>query len=219
MDLQVISYRDSAPISAIDFSSPGSEESLAITGRKFLNVTAVLINGVVSPQYTVFSPTSIVAVIPRSQRGREIISVTVLTSSVGQTGASVLSFEFRGGRTEASGLTYIIQTFTMILLATPGSDIFNPELGGGLLGVIGTFDATGAGFRASVSQAVTRTITQMLRLQAGAVLPAEDKLASARLLEASYDRDTALVSVRIQVYSSTGQAADAGMTLSTESPQ
>jgi hypothetical protein len=218
MDLQIISYRDSAPISGVDYRPEAIGLTLDLTGRGFINVTDVLINGVPSPEFAVMSETRIFARIPTTQLERQISTVKVLVSSVGQTGASVISFEVRGGRSEAKGITYIIQTFLMILLSTPGSDIFNPEIGAGLLRLVGT-SVQSSSFRAEVSQAVSRTLTQMLTVQAGANIPPEDKLASARLLEASYDPRAASVSVRIQVYSSAGQAADAGVRLSTEASQ
>jgi len=218
MDLQIISYRDIAPISRVDFVPGSIGLVLDITGRDFVNVTDVLINGVASPEFIVMSPTRITAQIPTSQLTRQIRTLKVLLTSVSQTGASVLSFEVRGGRSETSGITYIVQTFLMLLLSTPGSDIFNQNLGAGLLDLVRGAVQRGS-FRAQVSQAISRALTQMLGLQAGSNLPAEDKLASATLLEASFDPRSASVSVRIQVYSSAGQTADAGVRLLTEASQ
>ena len=218
MDVQIISYRDLAPISGINFRPEAVGLVLDLTGRNFVNVTDVLINGVPSPEFIVLSETRMSARIPTSQLNRQITTVKILISSGGQTGAAVISFEVRGGRSETAGITYIIQTFLMILLSTPGSDIFNPTLGAGLLNVVGS-SSQSSSFRAQVSQAISRALTQMLTLQAGANIPAEDKLGSARLLEASFDPRSASVSVRIQVYSSAGQTADAGVRLSTEASQ
>ena len=215
MDLQIISYRDLAGVSNVGVAGGSAGTVLTLQGRDFVNVTDVLINGVPSPQYVVISTNQISAQIPESQLSRFIASVSVLTASVGQTGASVVSFRQTGGRGEAVGITYLVQSFLTVLLASPGSDIFNPELGGGLRRLISGAVASSS-FRAEVSQAVTRTTTQILSLQAPNALPAEDKLASAQLLEASYDRRTASVSIRVQIFSTAGRAADAGIRLATE---
>lgn len=215
MDLQIISYKDSAAISNVGVAPGSAGTVLSLQGRDFINVTDVLINGVPSPQYVVASPTQISAQIPESQMTQFIRSVTVLTSSVGRTGASVVSFRQSGGRGEAIGITYLVQTFLSVLLATPGSDIFNPELGGGLRSLV-TGAVANSAFRAEVSQAITRTMTQILAMQAAEALPAEDKLSSAQLLEASYDRRSSTVSVRVQIFSTAGRTADAGIRLATE---
>ena len=214
MDLQIISYRDSAPIVGLDFTPGSGVTALDITGRDFLDVVDVLVNGVQSPEYLVLSEQKIMARIPDSQIGRYISTVTVLTASVGQTGASVIYFRYNGGRGETSGITYLVQTFLTILLATPGSDMFNPDLGGGLRALVG--QVASPSIRVEVSQAITRTTNQILALQASSGLPLEDRLASAELLEVSYDRRTSSVSIRVQIYSGAGRTADAGIRLETE---
>ena len=110
----------------------------------------------------------------------------------------------------ASGVVKLAQTFLKLLFTTPGRDIFNPTLGGGLLRVLGTADNPAA-LKATGKLAVSAVQSQMIRIQAGdSRLDRNERLRSASLLESRFDPKTGTLSIRIRLTAVDGSTIDTG---------
>lgn len=210
MDLQLIVRQNTAQVSAVRSSSDGV--LLAVVGAGFSNVLDVLVNGQSAAGFVVFSSTQLSVEVPSSQIGAPIRSVTVLTDASTSTGATVLDFKL-SNRTQVSGALYTAQSFLMQLLASPGSDIFNPQAGGGLLAIIG-LEGKAAKFRAE--GAIRRTLAAMQSSSAANPAKVSEMVADVKLLGLQYDRPSSTLSIRLRVTTATGQVVELGTSLNAE---
>lgn len=138
VDYQVLEYRDSAPVREVGIYSK-APLTLDVRGDAFRDVSAVLVNGVRSPEFIVLSPSRLLAQVPTSQVSSKIGSVAVLVAQGRVLPRSVISFQAvvtAGKRTV--GFTHLVQSYLKLLLTSPGSDIFSPSSGGGLLSLVGS---------------------------------------------------------------------------------
>ena len=108
------------------------------------------------------------------------------------------------------GLFVLIQLFLLILLKTPGRDIFSTDSGGGLKRIVGRSVSQKqlSSKRGEISLAISRTEDQMLGSQAGVSSPASERLRSANLFSADFDFGTQTWSITIRIVSDAGSAAD-----------
>lgn len=214
IDYQFVAYQDVGQVRKIDLFN-SDVHTLDITGKGFNDVSAVRINGVNSPEFIVLSPTRVLAQIPNSQRSAALDSVVVLTSRVGTTPTTMLSFEACTAGRMATGLVRLVQVFVKLLLTTPGSDLYRRNIGGGLYRLVGSVTSKdGASVRAKASIAVTNTSNQLTAIQTGDVrLSAEERLQSATLLSLSFDPDSSTLALRIRLQSMAGSTADANLSL------
>ena len=100
------------------------------------------------------------------------------------------------------------------LLTTPGSDIFSPRSGGGLLSLLGPIPVDTGAIFALVSLRVKSTVEELVEQQARDLsTPPEQRLSGIEILEAEYSaKDTAL-DVRLRIISSSGASIVAGVVL------
>ena len=214
IDYQFIAYQDVAQVRKIDIFN-GDLSTLDITGRGFMDVTAVRVNGVDSPEFIVLSSTRILAQIPASQRNAGLQDLVVLTARSGSSSTTVLSFEAIAAGRVAEGLVKLVQSYIKLLLQTPGSDLYRPRIGGGLYSLVGSVtDREGNSLRAKATISVTNTTNQMLAAQSGdSRLSDDERLQSATLLGLSFDPGSSTLSLRIRLQSMTGATADANLSL------
>lgn len=203
-DLQRIAYYGIASVTALNLSGP----VLQLTGRDFVDVADVRINGISAPEWVVYSATRLDAQLPGALLGGVIQEIQVLRSSLGstETSAVILSLGARWMTEEA----LLIQRFLSWLLTTPGTDLLSPTRGGGLLTVLRTGGGQAA-LQAVASRAVAVTALQMQQAQTNRKLPAAERLQQASLLGATL-RGTTL-DVQVRVTSMRGTTLDAGVTL------
>lgn len=214
IDYQYIAYQDVAQIRKIDIFN-GDLATLDITGKGFVDVSAVRINGVDSPEFVVLSSTRVLAQIPSSQRNAGVQDLVVLTARSGSSQSTILSFEAIAAGRVAEGLVKLVQTYIKLLLTTPGTDLYRPRAGGGLYSLVGSVtDREGTSVRAKATIAVTNTTNQVLAMQSGdSRLTNEERLQSATLLGLSFDPASSTLSLRIRLQSMTGASADANLSL------
>ena len=212
-DYPLLSFQQSANVDSIDFF--GNTSSLSIVGRGFENTTAVLINGYRSPTFVVLSPTRILADQPPIVLGNPITSITVLKSDIRDSSASVISFEANLPPIRYSEQTLLVQQYLKILLTTPGSDIFSPRSGGGLLKLIGAVSrgVTVNNIGSYAQLYAQRAATQMIEAQANSTAPMASKLKSVTVLSSQFNVEDTSLDLRISIEAMDGTRASAGLVL------
>ena len=195
----------------------GGLRSLLVTGSDFRSVDSVYINDVESPSVYVLSPVQLLAQLPDSlQKYPSLNSVMVLSRRLTLSPSSVLRFRIGDTPGVASGILRLVQLFTKILLSAPGSNIFNPNIGGGLLRSVGvTFGREdGMKIRASVVVAVDQTAKQIVAIQSrNGTLPRDERLLAAKLVSATFSRASASLFISVEILNQTGLPATLSMEL------
>jgi hypothetical protein len=202
VQLEVIKFKDLVPILGIprfvDVFGPNIP-TIEIVGSDFSSVEKVIINELPAPEFIIVSKTKIYAQLPRETR--KISSISVLSSKFTRsTRASKILFEIGDKTKEASGIQKLLQLFIKWMLQSPGSDMFNPERGGGLQDLVGNV-ATGRQMGpvlATVTRAVQNTVSQMRNSQLQfPQLPLSERLLSAEVI--SLDVFEAQMQARLKV--------------------
>lgn len=209
IDYQFMLFQDLAPLQEIGLASV-DVPTLDIRGSKFADVVEVLINGYPSPEFIVVSQRRLLAEIPVSQRSAEVRTVQVRTAGSGASAAALLVFDVTTNR-RAEGWLKLAQTVLKVLFTTPGTDIFNPSAGGGLYSLVGSAGNAGA-LRGQASLAVQNTSSQIIKSQAANTsLPSSEKLKAFELLDASFDRFSATLSIRVRISAMDGTTSEIGL--------
>lgn len=212
VDFRAISYQGlTFPTS---YRQSAGAEFLDIRGTGFVDVANVVINGYRSPTFIVESSRRIFAEIPSAVRGEPIndLQVLLLSAAAGQESAIVL--DVGGGNGYVAGTAKLLQLVIKVLLTTPGSDIFNPQLGGGLRSVLGTNFNDAVTAETRVRQAISNTEGQLRALHASMPqLPDSEKLRSISVLSLDFSLDDSALYARIAVTSQDGNRVSSGVTL------
>lgn len=213
-DLQVAYLQDVMPVRRID-PLDIAVPSIRVVGQDMNTASTVLINGLESPAFVVVSQSEIISEIPSSVVGDLIRSVAVLSNRIGSSDRSVLVFRLGGNSSKVSGILRLVQRFVLMLLTTPGTDLLNPELGGGLLNIIGrqVQGSQQGGINTAVQQSISKAAGDLRTIQAkaSANLLASERLTSATLAGVQFDARTTTLAIRVIVESSAGKAALANL--------
>lgn len=201
MDLSILRAEGIADVRTVAFVGP----FVRIHGTGFTGVTGIYINGVESPEWIVLSTTLASARIPASKIGAEITSIEVRVPARGSE-SSLLVWELLDST--VSGPSELAQRVLRLLLMSPGSDIFEPDAGGGILSMVGTSQDTRA-FRVDVSRAIAKVSDMLLREPPGR--PKSERFGSIQLLDCSISGNRASIQLRILALS--GDAATIGVEL------
>jgi hypothetical protein len=208
--IQLIRLLDVAPINRVTNAEGISPRSLVIQGKDFRSVEQVLVNGIAAPEFVVVSETSLLAEVPEPFRDEPINEVTVLSQNLTLTERSLVEFTFGTRPKKVRGILRLMQNFIRQLLRTPGSNLFHPRSGGGLLrSVGGTLTARSA---ADVQVAVTLAKQYIIRSQT----PVREVPSTERLLEAeitSLTPDTTSTSLYVTIVLTNHAGERAGATL------
>jgi hypothetical protein len=125
---------------------------------------------------------------------------------------------FRISRTpgRVQGILRLVQLYLKVLFTTPGTDIFLPDIGGGVLQNLGaTYGADKTGDVVSnLAIAVSQTTKQIVAIQSrDQRIPRDERLLSARLISASFDRAEGALIGTIGLSSQAGKTATANLEL------
>lgn len=198
VDYQVLLFQDAAPIKSVGLYSE-DPPTLDIKGTNFADVSTVLINGALSPEFITLSARRVLAEIPRSERSARIRSVSVLLKKTNVTGRSSISFRAVVPGARATGFTRLLQSYLRLLFTNPGDDLANPDEGGGLYQLVGASGDQGA-LRAVAASAVKRAEESMIRLQtSNDLLEDSERLQSVSLLSAEYNPSSTSVAIQIRL--------------------
>lgn len=209
-DVQILSYEGSATLRSVNYrSSP--VPSLDVRGENFVDVVSVYVNGHAAREFIVLSSTRLLVEIPYALIDAAIESVSVRTAQTEITATTIIHLDVGVGARVAEGLVRLVQTFLKLLLTTPGTDIFRPDLGGGLRQLTGRTDnAQGTNLKASATRSVEVTKTQMIALQAlNPAIDDSEKLKTAVLTSTSFEGTT--LGLRIKLTAMSGDSAEAGV--------
>jgi hypothetical protein len=214
VDLQVVFPQELVELSSVRLVPGARPRTLDVTGRDFRAVDEVLVNGVAAPDVVVVSRTRLLAQVPDVLTNDTITSVTVVSQRLTATERSLL--RFRVGRTASkiTGVLRLVQVFLKLLFTTPGRDIFAPKLGGAALKTVGlTYGKDEGGVIVSdFIVAVANTQRQLLGIQArDPRLPRDERLLSAKVLSAGFNRAEAALIVSVELTSQAGRAAIANV--------
>jgi hypothetical protein len=216
MDLQFIQFQDALPITWAGEIPDLVPRSLEISGIDFRNTIEVLINEVTSPSFVVASKNKILAEVPNSEKKALIRNVSVLSADFTATVQSRIRFRFGQDPKKVTGLRAMMQTFLKVLFTTAGTDAFSTRMGGSGLKNIGrTFDVGNSStIVADFAIAVRRTEQQVKALQSKQPrLPDDEKLASAKMLNAKFDVSLTALLARVELIAQSGKLAYANLEL------
>lgn len=215
-DIQVIEIRDVLPITRVQLSENTDPPVLLVTGKDFNSAHSILINGTKATGTVVVSDTLIAAEVP-FELVVPITSVVVVSNRLTRTDRSKITFSLEDQPSAVQGIERLIQKFLKILLGSPQRDIWSPNVGGGLLDLVGkTFGkgntsvqgAASSTLAADMQIAVDRTRRHIIALQANSPsTAATERLLYARLLETKFmPREMALYGM-IELASHAGQSS------------
>ena len=224
MDIRVLRMKGVLPVSGF-FMLTRVPPVVAITGNGFGDVKEVFVNGVEMKSFHVQDDRLILVGLP-SHMTRPATSVRVTTDKLPAVQVSPdhtvvpvrsrLSFSL-GTRLEgSSGIDRLVQLFVKVLTTTPGRDIRNPDLGGGVQTFVGApVSSDRKEITRSLAVAVGRTTDQVVDMQAKSKvpIPSSERLLSAVLLGSSFSVETTVLSAVISLSSFDREQAVASMAL------
>ena len=208
-DFRVVQTKTSLPITSLAPIRKFEPPSIIVLGDKFQFAEEILYNGVPVDEYVISTPNRIIARIPDSQLGLPLLSVSILTTIPSAGNDSLLSLGLPKLSRSVSGLDKLVQDWMLLFFTTPGSDIFDPSLGGGARQIIGkpTYGG-GTSASAELSMAVSRTQEQLLRIQAqNPRMPPDERLLSASLISVRFDEHTTTLTAVVDIRNMVGIAA------------
>lgn len=215
IDIKVIAIKDILPVNRVSFVNDFSPLSLMIEGSLLLQANEVLINEIDSPEFMILSNDRLIAQVPESQVKSRLRSVTVLATKPSADRTSILHLDAGKTFSRLQGLEKLVQYFVKILLQNPGSDIFNPTEGGGVLGMIGRVvsrnDSTS--LSASLVSAVNQTRDQVIARQNRiSRIPSDERLLRADTQAVGFNPNTTSLAARISIGAVSGREAVANLT-------
>lgn len=210
VDFQVVFPQQIIALTAVQIMLGVTPLTLDVQGDDFRAVDEVRVNDILAPDVVILSRRRMLIRVPELVVNQQITSVTVTSHSLTLSPKSLL--KFRTGRTtsKVSGILRLVQVFLKILFTTPGTDIFAPRIGAAALKNIGLTFGAGEG-NTIVSDfviAVGTASRQIVAIQSrDPSIPIDERLLSARVTAAKYNRQEAALVVSVELTSQTGRSA------------
>ena len=222
MDVQVLRLQGVLPVSGF-FMLTRVPLVLAITGSGFDKTTAVRANGVVMDEYTVVNDRLILVGLPTFMAA-PVTSVRVSTEDLPNLSVApnhaVIPDQSRvalglGTRIDGvTGIMRLMQLFVKVLFTTPGTDIHNPNIGGGARNLLGAPSGDEAkSLTRAFAVAVGRTAEQITSMQARNEVASSERLLMANLLGATFVEETSTLSAVVALVSFDREEAIADVSL------
>lgn len=210
-DLQIVQAQSYVPLKSIGRVEGSEPPMVTIQGGPFEAVEAVLINGVEAPSFMIENSGLILAEIPSSVLGGPI-DVEVLSPMLFLEDQALYRFRLGEQPQLVTGIPRLLQMFVRMLLQTPGSSLYLPDVGGGLLSLMRSAatptDATA--LISVVHLGVQKCTAEVMGIQARTPgLRKEERLASADLKGCGLRGDR--IYVDIDLRNQTGQKVKAGL--------
>ncbi len=211
IDLQTIVLQDVVAVRRV-LDLGGSPRMLRVDGKDFRSAVEVFVNDLPVDVFVKESAHTLLLEAPEGLSDDLVRSVLVLSASLTQTESSVIRFRLTPGK--VSGIVRLMQLFVKLLMTTPGTDLYNQESGGGLQALVAiavpgsrTSEAT-----SRFTQIVGRVRDQITSMQASATgIPADERLASARVISVDFDKTTSTLRGRIFLSTVAGKQALANL--------
>jgi hypothetical protein len=214
VDFQVVFPQELVPLNSVQAVPGMVPRTLNVVGQDFRSVDSVLINGIDSPSVVIVSKTRLLTQVPSQLLNVTITSVTVTATRLGLTKRSLIQFQIGRTPSKVSGILRLVQIFLKVLFTSTGSDIFAPRVGGNGLKNLGlTFGADqGGSIVSNFIVSVNNTQRQIVAIQArDPTIPAAERLLSAKVTAATYNRTEAALIVGVELTSQAGKTATANV--------
>lgn len=216
VDLQVIEISDILRVVSVDILPQSDPPTIKIRGKDFNSAQRVLINEVESPDIVIISGRELLAQMPPTEITTPLRSIVVTSSRLTNTDRSEISFRLGDTPKSMAGLTLLIQQFLVLMLRAPGTDIFSPRVGGGLLRAVGRqiSSPSSSTLVADLEVAVSRTRQQIMTLQAkNTRLSMTERLAYARVVDAKFQAAELSLVGRIAIGNQASEGSVVGLGL------
>lgn len=213
-DLQIVFPQALVELTGVRVLQGFEPRTLDVLGVDFRAVDEVLINDQASPDVVILGQSRLLAQIPDGLQDAEISSVVVVSNQLTVSAKSLLRFRLGRTPSKVKGILRLTQYFLKVLFTTPGTDIFYPDLGGGALRAVSNSQENSSGIVNDMVISVNSTQRQILAVQArDSMLPRDERLLSARVLEATHNYALSSLNIAIEVTSQAGRTATANVTV------
>jgi hypothetical protein len=183
--------------------------SILLVGERLDKATQIVYNGIVAEEFVAQSPTRLVVRIPPSQVGRKLDQLKVVSDVSITRGSAEVVLGIERPLRIAEGIEKLVQSWLLLFLTTPGSDIFSPHSGGGGRALIGTTtDRNHRSAAADLALAVERTRTELVRLQSVTRVPPSEKLLNTVIESVQFDEDTTTLVAQVSIKNMLGETAE-----------
>lgn len=213
IDFKIVQARTILDVYSIAPIRGFNPPSVVVLGSKLNAVSEILYNGVPATEFFVSSDTRLVVRIPQSQVGKDLIEFKAFANVSILNKSAAISLELTKPLKKVSGLDRLVQSWMMVFLTTPGSDVFTPASGGGANIIIGSrTDKRHSSAASDLSVAIDRTETEILRLQSILKnLPPEERLLSSNLESINFDDATGTLSATVRLLNLVNQSAEVSL--------
>lgn len=201
-DIRVISAKYSLKVQSVAPIRGFLPPSIIVLGSELNRATEVYYNDIQAKEFLIQSPSRLIVKIPPEAIGKNFTSIRVLASAAVSKRDASISFQLNNPLERISGIDRLIQNYLMVLMTTPGSDVFDKSSGGGAQALIGRpTDRYGKGVSADLASSLERTKTEIIKKQSkGTSIPLSEKLLNATLdqivFDSSVGRLTAIVTIQ-----------------------
>jgi len=210
--IQIVRLLDVLPTASFSNAPGVVPRSIVVRGQDFRNVESVLINGFTSPEFVVYSPTQLIAQVPEGLEDAILTGVTVLSASLTFTERSLVEFTLGLRPKKVSGVLRLIQVYLRQLLRTPGTNVFHPRSGGGMIKRVGGVTSQQAAADVAIAVATARQYVINAQTQDRNIPPSE-RLLSADIQALTADPRNTSIYVTLLLTNHSGQVGAATLTL------
>ena len=211
MDLRVIQKRCKIPILSFSVKSIFNPPIVDIqTASGMLDVESVVINGEKSAKVSVISDTRVLAEIPSGTT--EILRLEVFSYNSRAHSEYAIDNSFGVRPSTLSGIDKVVQKVIKVLLTTPGSDIFNQDLGAGIGTIISRNFADHGEASAEVLTSIQLAEVSIRESEDRSDMPSALKLGSINILEI-VPIEKVGVSISLEITNRDGDTGRASVTI------
>lgn len=206
--LRLIKLLDVVPVISARTAIGVFPRSIIVQCQSLENIDSVLFNGILAPEFVVYSETELIAQVPSSIEDAVITDVVVLSATPTMTHRSLIDLTIGDRVGRINGNQRLLQTFIRILLRTTGSNIFHKQLGGSLYARVGAnIDPRMA---ADIAISIDNTKKQIIAAQTPvASIPKSERLLAAEIAGITPDAGNTTVYVTVVLTSHTQQRSGA----------
>jgi hypothetical protein len=175
----------------------------------YSTVVMVVVNDFVIEELALYGQDLLAYISEELDDTTDISYVALIAQETEFSDETMLRLGFGVIPTEVEGSDRLVQLFVKVLFQTPGSDIYNKTVGGGLLRIKkrGSISGDLNAVSAEVAAAIDKTDKDIRSMQSGLVLPAEERLVKAEILHIRPDYKTNDINVLVHLRTLAGTEA------------
>lgn len=213
IDLRLTQLSDVVDVYRVSMSSD-PEPSVRLEGRNMESVSTVYVNGK-RVRFQVLSDTVLDIPEAGQTEGEAITSINALSDSFSGTDRSRVAFDMGQATKEVTGLQKLVQQYALLLLMTPGTDIFHKDRGGGLLQMLGSNldPSSPSSYTGIVVSAVNKTTKDVIQSQITRRVPDEERLSACAVTNVTYNVASGTLLVALQFDTISGRRYSAAVAI------